>query len=214
MTTRHFYLNASAVLEEMTSYVRRIGWEANEKAEEGAVGQWTIIVADPALTLDFKGWRRWLIVEDASTATDHVIFAGHVADQEISRGEGDDFLPFGRVWTLAITDDNNRWARRVLRGTDCNRPAETDVARMQWLLGTDEVEWGTYLTDVTTYVSTANPVNMDKADYRGQMVNQVVDDCAQASGKNWWITTIYDGTGAYTDNANYAVAAWYGKDTA
>jgi hypothetical protein len=61
------------------------------------------------------------------------------------------------------------------------------------------------ITDKTTFVSTASPVTMDKCDYRGQSFAQVASDCADASGKNWfvWIRR--------TGPSTRKVTAWYGK---
>jgi hypothetical protein len=68
-------------------------------------------------------------------------------------------------------------------GNDCNRPAETDIQRLAWLLSTNEIS---PIGD-DTYVNTSGAVPMDAVDYRGQMLSQVVDDCSQQSGKDFFV---------------------------
>jgi hypothetical protein len=204
MSARHWYGTGGGLLE-VTDRVQRESWTAAENAEEGTTGQWAVQLADPDMDLDIVGHQRYLVVEDESSAADTVIHGGYTAEQEISRGESETLEPFGRAWTVSITDANVVWGRRVMVGADCNRHAEPDVARMAWFLATDEAA---LFGDVTTYVSTASPVDMDAVDYRGQMANQIVDDCAQASGKNWFAWWRYD-AGA----ADYLLTAWYGKDS-
>ena len=204
MTARHFYKDVDGTTTELTAYVQRIGYQVAENAEEGSAGMTTVILEDPASALDISGHRRYWITEDDSTGTDKVIFYGFTAEQKISRGaKGEHYEPLARVWSISLVDANAFWLRRVMVGSDCKRPAKTDVARMQWLFGTSEAS---IFGDVTTYVSTASPTNMDKVDYRGQMLSQVVDDCAQQSGKNWWAGVMWDG-------AAYQFTAWYGRDS-
>ncbi len=55
----------------------------------------------------------------------------------------------------------------------------------------------------TTYLDTSGPVNMDAVDYRGQYVRDIIDDCAQQSGKNWYHLDV--GTSGST-----VFGTWYG----
>jgi hypothetical protein len=206
MTARHLY-STGAGLIDVTDRVQTESWQAAEKAEEGSPAGWSVVLADPAMDLDIVGWQRYLVVEDDSTSDDKVIAGGFTGNQVISRGEaeGDSLEPLGRTWKVSISDTNTAFGMRVMVGTDCNRPAETDVARMQWLLSTAEAG---LFDDVTTYVSTASPVDMDALDCTGQMFNTIADDCAQQSGKNWYAWWRYD-----AGLADYQLTAWYGKDS-
>ena len=59
-----------------------------------------------------------------------------------ARGRRVELQPLGRVWSVSHTDANTYWQMRVMVGQPtANRPAETDVERMQWLLATNEVAW-------------------------------------------------------------------------
>jgi hypothetical protein len=206
MSQRHYIVLAGPTTVEVTDRVPLEGWELTEKAEEGSVGSGTMWLADPDMDLDIDGLRAYYVLEDASEATDNVLFGGFAIDPELSRGEqgGMFYDPVARNWQIQLTDRNGFWNRRVMTGADCKRPAETDVARIQWLFASAEADW---VEDDTTYVSTASASNMDKVDYRGQLFNQVVDDCAQAStvGKNWWVQLQETGTGRQD-------VVWYGKD--
>jgi hypothetical protein len=204
MAPRYYFRDSGGSTIELTSYIdRKHPPTLKEHAEEGSVAISTVTISDPDMELDLDGLRRFWVVEDDSEATDDVIFGGFMASQKISRGAGDNLEPLGRVWTCEIADANSLWNRRVMTGADCKRPAETDVARVQWLFTTAETG---IFDDVTTYVYTGSTHNMDKVDYRRQYRDQVIADASQASGKNWWVQ--YQKTGASRE-----WVVWYGNDS-
>lgn len=200
MAARHYYRGDGGSFVEIVDAVARVGWETREQAEEGSTPMSTIVFDDPGMALDIVGHREYMIVEDASTGTDDVIYSGYTADQEIGREGGEWMQPLARVWTVSLTDMNTIWQRRIMVGSDCNRPAETDVERMAWLLSTTEA--GPF-DDVTTFVDTTDGWDMDAADYRWQTFSQIADDCAQQSGRNWYAFRRLDG-------GVRKVTAWYG----
>jgi hypothetical protein len=204
MAARWYYESEPDVWTEITDRISREDWEVREQAEEGSAAMSTLVIDDPDMDFDIVGRIIIYCVEDTSEADDDRLFGGIVADQEIGRAGGEWLQPLGRIWTVSVTDLNANWQRRVMVGTDCNRPAETDVERVQWLMTGTETNWA---TDRTTYISTATPVDMDACDYRGQMCAQVMDDCAQASGKNWYTWLLKDGGG------DAQIAVWYGRDS-
>ena len=204
MVARIFYSEPEGGYSELSGRIARTGWELREQAEEGSTPISTLVFDDPLMDLDLTGHRQVYVIEDESEVDDDVLFAGTVADQGFARTGGDFHEPLARALSISLTDRNAYWQRRVMVGADCKRPAESDVARMQWLLSTSEAGWA---DDVTTYVSTASPANMDKNDYRGQTFSQIADDCAQATGKNWYSWLERDGDG------DLQVMVWYGKDT-
>lgn len=203
--TARLYFNTSATSNtyvEVDARMRLLDWEVREQAEEGSAAMSTVVFDDPDMDWDVTPWRGWYMVEDASTGSNSVICGGWIADQEIGREGGDRENPLARVWTVSLADANAYWQMRVMVGADANRPAETDVERMQWLLATNEVAWA---YDTTTYVQTTTPVDMDACDYRGQYLPQIMDDCAQSSGRNWftWIDLV---------GGVRKVMVWYGHD--
>lgn len=204
MAARWYYRNPNGDYVEIVDRIARVGWEVREQAEEGSAAMSTIVIDDPDMDFDMVGRLNIYVLEDSSEADDDVLFAGVIADQEIGRRGGEWEQPLARLWTVSMTDRNVFWQKRVMVGTDCNRPAETDVERVQWLLSTTEMDWA---GDATTYVSTATPVDMDACDYRGQTSSQIMDDAAQASGKNWYCWMRRDGLGDLHNTV------WYGDDS-
>ena len=202
MTQRH-YLNLPGGTVEITDRVPRVGWELQERAEEGAYGSGTMDIDDPDMDFDPDGLRSYVVVEDESEATDNVLWAGYTAEQAVGRLVGGGRRPLKRVWSVALTDTNSLWNRRVMVGADNKRKVENDTARMAWLLTTAEAN---FIDDAASMVSSASPAAMDKVDYTGQYLNQIADDCAQHTGKNWWLQRQETGSGRVN-------VAWYGKDS-
>lgn len=203
MTARLYIDDINGTYTEVVDRVRLLDWTVHEQAEEGSGAMSTVVFDDPDMDWDVVPWTRWYLVEDTSEDANSVICGGWVTEQEIGRQGDDRENRVARFWSVSLTDANAYWHMRVMVGSDANRPAETDVERMQWLLATNEMAWA---SDVTTYVSTASPVAMDAVDYRGKMLNEIVSDCSQPpTGKNWytWIELV---------GGVRKVIVWYGKD--
>lgn len=173
---------ADQTITDISSYFRLYKLDVATEAEEGGVAQSTVYADDPTGALDIGGHRIFTVQEDTATGSNTHIYVGYTAGRRISRG--DYRTTTGRVWDIDLVDLNSVLPRRIFDGTRANRPAEKDVARIQWLLTTEEAS--NYVDD-DLYVSTTGPVDMDAVDYRGQTVANVIDDCAQASGKNWFV---------------------------
>lgn len=187
---------------DISDRVRAYTFDVSQSAEEGSVSMSQITVDDPDGDLDIVGWRRMFAFETTATSSNTHIFGGWVADKTIHRG------PFrteaGRVWDVSVADDNSLLEMRILNTPGANRPAETDVQRIQWLTGTPEFSrYG----DVTTYVNTSNAKAMDAVDYHGQKMSDVVSDCAQQSGKNYFTFLIEGAAGGLQ---SLGTAFWYG----
>lgn len=170
-------------------------------AEEGTALTSQFTVDDPVGTFNIGGLRAFGVQETA-LGSNGFIYVGYTQARVVKRGVYR--TEFGAQWDVNVVDINTLLARRVMIGTDCNRPAETDVQRVQWLVSTAE---GGLIRD-TRYLSTAAPVAMDAVDYRGQMFNQILDDCAQQSGKNYYLTYFGDTASTYYPWGNYSL--WYG----
>ncbi|HEU4674211.1 MAG TPA: hypothetical protein VFS32_15060, partial [Candidatus Limnocylindrales bacterium] len=134
-------------------------------ADYGNVAITQVIVDDPDGTLDpprpLSNFRM-----SETTCTPTRIFKGWIGERDIARGDGDrSSLRTGvaRQWTVQVMDINNILHRHVLRGSGANRPAETDIERVNWLL--DEVG----SVNIADYglIATTGGVDMDAADYRG-----------------------------------------------
>jgi hypothetical protein len=139
---------------------------------------------DPTGSLDVTPLRAFAI-EEADCAKRR-LFSGYVADRSQARGDGAHgslILGAARTWDTTLVDYNNTMWQRVIRGSDGNRPAETDVARINWIIGS------AYTATVSDagLISSSGPVNMDATDYRGRYPADVAADCGNASQKNYFV---------------------------
>jgi len=196
MSLQYYYSPSDTVASiDITDHCRLYRLDVTMSAEEGAVGASTLIVDDPDGTLDIVGLKNIVISETLATGSNTIIGSFVAAERTIDRGPFE--VGAARQWTVSLLDVNTIASWRVHVGGGNNRPAETDVQRMQWLMGTSELG---QVAD-TTFLDTSGPVAMDAVDYNGQTSIQVLDDCAQASGKNYFI---------YYRQASLTPALWYG----
>jgi len=183
MSLRGVYSNSTGSNVDISARIRAYQMEVMANAEEGSVAMSTLMVDDPEGGINILGLRGITLTETAEASNQQVIFKGWTADRDVTRGDSMR-TQAARLWAVQLTDSNSLISRRIMRGSDANRPAETDVARVQWLMTTSE--FGGTVTN-STYISTSFPVAMDAVDYRNQSNQQILDDCAQASGKNYFI---------------------------
>ena len=187
MPAQYIYSVSSGSNVDLSARVRAYQTSMTMNAEEGSVGISPLVVDDPDAGINLTGLRQVWWKETSESSNQQIILKGWTADRDVARG------PFkvagGRQWTVNVADQNAVISRRIMRGSDANRPAETDVQRVQWLMGTGEFGNPGYVTD-STYISTLFPVAMDAVDYRDQSIQQILDDCHQASGKNFFIVTL------------------------
>ena len=174
-------------ISNVATSVRVPGLSVTANAEEGSVAISTIAVDDPNGTLDFVGMRRVFITEDSESPLNTAVWTGFLGDATISRGPGagldNDVHVIGaaRRWTLNLVDVNSLISRKVIRSGG-DRPAETDIARVNWLIDT----WQLPINNTAGYIATSGGVSMDATDYTNQTAFDVLNDAAQASGRNWF----------------------------
>jgi hypothetical protein len=199
----HDYRNDAGDIVDIIDRVNRLDVEHSQNAEQGTIATCELPVDDPDAAFAISGHR---IVTARETAIDAetdpwggYAWIGYSAERGIQRGD----LRTGaeRGWAIQLADLNTVLERRLLLGTDANRPAETDVERMTWLAGTNEL----LLIDDTTYLSTENPVNLEANDFRKQSPTAVIRGCMDQSGKNAFVTWVLDGE-------TVLFSLWYGHD--
>jgi len=201
MAFRVFYeAGIYSTSEEITDRVQLYTLDVAQNAEEGSVASSSILVEDPDGDYDVVGWRRVRIYEGLAASSNTLTYNGWVADREITRGTSA-LTAAARTWNVTLVDNNTILDLRIENGTDANRPAETDVQRIQWLLTTTELNPVT----VSEYVNTGSAKQMDAVDYRGQRVRDVIDDCAQISGKNYFVYT----KDAASFGGSLSLGLWY-----
>lgn len=146
-------------------------------ADKGSYASSGLSVDDPTGSLNLIGLKTVRVEE--TTATPQRIFTGYAADRTVERYNS---LVNGaaRRWDVSLVDINAIFGFRIVTGTDGKRPAETDIERITWLLGSS------YLTSVNDYglIDEGSPKDMDPEDYRGRYAADVLSDCSNVSGKN------------------------------
>lgn len=181
MTSKYIFVPSAGSNVDISARVRAYRTALTANAEEGSVAISQLIVDDEESGINIIGHRTVFWQETSESSNTGTILHGFTADRDVSRG------PFrverARQWVVNVSDLNTLLGRLLMRGSDANRPAETDVARIQWLMSTGEMN---LITD-STYISTTGAVAMDAADYRNQRVLDIIDDCAQQSGKNYFV---------------------------
>ena len=204
MSLRHYYRPSWRPLAtdpavEFTDFVRLYTFDMASNAEEGSVATSRMVVDDPLGALDFPPLTRiWSVETEVADSSNTYVHHGYIAERVVKRGTST-LTSAARVWELTVVDENSVLTRRVLSSPNANRPAETDVARVLWLANEAD---GQLLIDTTEFVFAAGPVSMDAVDYRGQTGADVLSDCSQASGKNWY-AYFKEGTGT---------GLWYGSE--
>jgi hypothetical protein len=155
-----------------------------ERAEALDAAMSGLVVDDDAGSLDVPGLRAFAINEtDCSVRR---LYSGYVTNRHILRGDDKRQslrISGKRQWDVDLVDYNMTLSRRVIRGSDGNRPAETDVERVQWIIASD---FTPTVTDAGL-IQTSGPVDMDPVDYRGRYPTDVLADCGNASGKNYFV---------------------------
>lgn len=152
-------------------------WQLTECAFRGQVGAGVITMDDTAGTYVPEAQKA--ITVEESTAGPTRLFSGYVAERTVAKGT---MPPGQRQWTVTLEDLNVLLDDRVITGTDGNRSAETDAARILWLIS--DASMGSVSTG---HIPNTNTVSMDAIDYRGKRPRDVLEDCAQKSGKNFFV---------------------------
>jgi len=204
MTARHYYRFDQDEGVQPVPNVLRWSYTGSQNAEEGSAGMYEIYVDDPDMSLEFVGHRRWTVYEDASDDDNEVIIDGLTQAVKIAHSGADITQPIGRVWIIEVADMNTLWTYRVMTGSDAKFPAQSDVERVQQVADSEEMG---YFSDLS-FLFSGSPVQMDKLNGRGQTTGQIMDQCAQQSGKNWYIYS-YGVHGEYS--ADFGL--WYGRDS-
>ena len=161
-----------------------------ESAFRGEVGSGTMTIDDAVGTYIPPGLKA--ITVDESTASPARVFTGYIAERSAMRGP---MAPGQRQWRVSIEDINARLDDRLLIGDDANRGPETDRARINWLIGTDAMNG----ISMGVLKPASDNVDMNKTDYRGKRPRDVLEDCAQKSGANFFLYNHGSGTLLFYD---------------
>lgn len=171
------------------------GFALTEYAEAGTIASSQVLVDDPSGAVTLVGLKT-LNVDETACAWRR-LFTGYMAERTVQR-EASLKTGAARRWNSTVMDANLALNLRVLRGSAANRPAETDIARITWYLGT---VYTSGIGSALTFIDTSGAVNLEAADYRGRTGSDVFSDAAQVSGKNFFV--------AYDDTTHQLLAHYY-----
>lgn len=156
-----------------------------EAAYRGEVGEGGFDVDSAAGAVSVPAMKT--VTLDEWQASPVRLFSGFAADRGVGRG------PFNvdsdAQWDVRCVDRNALLDDPLIRVAAGNRGSESDYARVIWLIGWLNGEGYALGSD---YVPNTNTVTLDASDYRSRFPRDVLDECAEQSGKNFFI--FWDGT--------------------
>lgn len=150
---------------------------------DGGTAESGIRVDDPDGNTILLPLQELIVEEDA--CSDPRCFTGVDLNNKIDRGTYKSGP--SRVWEMSIFDLNELLKRRILRGADANRPAETGSARIAWLLTTTGMAGVVHDNGAIA----ANSWTYEATDFRGQYALDVLESIVSASGELGRVFFVY-----------------------
>lgn len=156
----------------------RVLWEEcsfEEAADEGTIGNATIIIRDTGADQNPTFGKDIQLLDHGQLA-----WRGIVSPRERGREDDTDHYSVRRMYRVTGIDRNH--LLDFVRVEGYVRSSETDYTRVR-------AAFGTYrpTVDVTTFVPNSGNVTMDAQTYRDGMLRDLVSDCAEEAGKDYWI---------------------------
>jgi hypothetical protein len=184
MTLRYFYMDPDAVAVELTDRIwTALEWHSSAEEVNAVQSEW--VIEDPDSDLLLYPWRRVYVLDDEAPTDHTVIGMGSIADIHIRRSEVYPRTATCRAWHLTITDLNYEPQRWLFEEADSpDRPAETDLERVAWYLGTDEA---LHLGNNLDYIDTTGGVSLDALDLTTQSPADLLRGAMDQSGRNAFI---------------------------
>lgn len=190
MTLRHFIDDVELDDVTVTGVIRLGEMNGLVSSAYGAdIGTSQIAIDDRSGAADIKGFARYHAIEDAATPSR--VWTGYIAARKVSHSDMYED-PRARRWECDLMDLNFLLGLRICRGVGAKRPAEDDTERVAWLMGTTfMVGAGPGIFD-NGFVTSADGLPFDEADYRGQYPSQVIDSVI-GRRRTYWV--YYDESG-------------------
>lgn len=140
---------------------------------------------------------HWPIRVRDTAASSNDVFNGYIADKTITRG------PFAidrdRQFDVNTVDLNTLLIDDIITGASGNRPEETDIARVTWLVGTS------FLSGMGATIGSGGSTTLETADFRTQTPLDLLTQAAETAGKLFFV---------YWDFATEAPKLFYDLATA
>jgi hypothetical protein len=206
---RYYYKDPDGAITEIVDhferYVPDMGPELASSAEEGSVGSGTVKADDPTGVFNIRGHRLFLVNEDTASGDDYggCVYFGYTFGRQVGRRA--ERQGAARTFSIDLVDLNTLLGDRILHGTGNKRGEESDLARVAWLMA--QAEWGIIEND-DTYVDSSGGVPMDARDCNGDTPLDVLDDCAQQSGRNYHLIWLDSGGSVPLVFLVYSHEAW------
>lgn len=122
---------------------------------------------------------HWQVTAQDLAAPSDFFYVGYVGDKTIARG------PFAidkdRQFDLDLVDLNTLLIDDIITGAAGNRPEETDIDRVQWLVGTS------FLSGMSGNIGASFPLTLEAADFRTQTPLQLLQQAAETAGKLFFV---------------------------
>jgi len=173
----------------ITHKVAPSGISLTHRADMGEASFGGIPIEDPAASLTMVGHKTFTVEED--DCAQPRLFTGWTTERGIGRDldRGMFVGPNPRLHDTTIVDINAAFGFRQITGADGNRPDETWIERLTWILESD------YLDDAISHSEdfiVTNTTAMDAADYRGSAPSAVMDDLSDRSGNAYTYFLFWD----------------------
>jgi hypothetical protein len=179
---------------DYTAKIRLEQFTFTECANRGEVGTGGFDLVDEASAEEVPALKATIFTETA--ASPDRAFTGFTNDRTTQRGTAR--VAGAREWSVELTDLNVLASDYIIDDTDVTRPAETDYARITWLLTT---RFGTDAGVDAGVVPNTHTITMDPSDYSGKRPSDVLAECSEAAGKMWFIYNYGSGHKLYYDIA-------------
>lgn len=208
MSIRVYYENNDGDWVEAVDLLRADTLEVTQQAEETTTGESSVVFDDPNGTFYVRGHKPMAFFETEAADDEWLGLIGLFYTWDRTWRRGDHRTETGAEIEIALKDVNTLLSRRVQKGTDAERPQETDITRItEWLIDTPEVVGGDGLNiDERSYVFTDSPYQVSETSYVSQDSAGVINDALQDSGKNAFLYPAPD-----DPDAPFRLGMWYGR---
>jgi hypothetical protein len=156
------------------------------KTDQGTVATSPVNIPDPDGTHVIRGLRRAYISESDCPVDFNVIYDGYLGPRTYGR-DAEHFTGSRRVIGATLVDHNTLLTNYLIQGAKDaahgDRPEETDLERIAWLLASAF----THPIQDFGAIATTGGVLMDAADVRGQNAGSVFRDCGLISGRQHFL---------------------------
>jgi hypothetical protein len=171
---------------EQDQHVRLNAFGLTSNAD-GSVGFGGIVFDDSAGSLSIQGWNE-VIVRETDCTDAPILFKGWIGDRVYSRqGEATYRIGSARWIDCNLVDANAALAIRLFVNPTAKRPAETDIRRINWLLGAADPGGLDGLVIDHGLVDRSTPRPFEEADYRGAYALDVLNDLAAPLGRIFFV---------------------------